>query len=160
MVVDDFNNDGNLDVLLCGNDFGTEVTNGRYDALNGLLLNGDGKGAFVPQSNSQTGVFIPGDAKALIKLRGNNNNYLVASSQNAGPLKLFSRMDTTQQLIRLNADDKTVLFTFTNGLARKEETYYGNSFLSQSSRFIIVNPHVTKAEAINGKGIKRVIFTK
>ena len=43
MVVDDFNGDGNLDVAVNGNDYGNEVTNGRYDALNGLVLLGDGK---------------------------------------------------------------------------------------------------------------------
>ena len=36
----DFDGDGNLDVLMNGNDFGTDVTVGRYDALNGLLLKG------------------------------------------------------------------------------------------------------------------------
>jgi hypothetical protein len=160
MVVDDFNGDGNLDVLLSGNDFGTEVTNGRYDALNGLLLNGDGKGAFIPQSIAQSGVFIPGDAKALVKLRGDNNNYLVAASQNAGPLKLFGKKTTTQQLIPLNAGDKAVLFTLVNGMHRKEELYYGNSFISQSARFIAVSAGVAKAEVIDGKGNRRIIFTK
>jgi len=41
--VEDFNHDGNLDVALCGNDFGTETGNGRYDALNSLLLSGDAR---------------------------------------------------------------------------------------------------------------------
>src|SRR4029077_12949853 len=50
MVTGDFNNDNNLDVAICGNDFGTEVTNGRYDAMNGLLLLGDGKGSFTTKS--------------------------------------------------------------------------------------------------------------
>ncbi|MDR0791938.1 MAG: VCBS repeat-containing protein, partial [Chitinophagaceae bacterium] len=48
MVIDDFNNDGNLDVLMSGNDYGTEVSIGRLDAMNGLLLQGDGKGNFRP----------------------------------------------------------------------------------------------------------------
>ncbi|MEJ7588233.1 MAG: VCBS repeat-containing protein [Ferruginibacter sp.] len=43
MTTDDFNQDGNLDVAVNGNDFGTEVSNGRYDALNGLVMLGDGK---------------------------------------------------------------------------------------------------------------------
>ena len=33
IVVDDFDGDGNLDVLLNGNDYGTDVSTGRYDAL-------------------------------------------------------------------------------------------------------------------------------
>jgi len=33
-----------------------------------------------------------------------------------------------------------------NGLKRKEEFYYGVSFLSQSSRFVLVNHAVEKIE--------------
>lgn len=35
ITVDDYNGDGNLDVLINGNDYGTEPVIGRYDALNG-----------------------------------------------------------------------------------------------------------------------------
>lgn len=89
MVVDDFDGDGNLDVVINTNDYGTDVAVGRYDALNGLLLKGDGKGNFVPQSILQSGIFIPGNGKALVKLRGRNDAYLLAASQNRGPLKIF-----------------------------------------------------------------------
>ena len=63
MVVDDFNGDGNLDVAVCGNDYGNEVLNGRYDAMNGLVLLGDGTGNFKELSILQAGLFIPGDAR-------------------------------------------------------------------------------------------------
>ena len=159
MVVDDFNNDGNLDVLMSGNDFGTEVTNGRYDAMNGLLLLGNGKGGFATQTILQSGILILGDAKALIKLKS-DNGYLIASSQNKGPLKIFSRKDSAQKLVSLDANDRAVLITLNNGAVRKEELYYGNSFLSQSSRFITIGPNVNKAEAVNSKGVKRVVFKK
>ncbi len=70
MVADDFDGDGNLDVLINGNDYGTEVSIGRYDALNGLLLKGDGNGGFSPLSILQSGIYIPGNGKALVKLSG------------------------------------------------------------------------------------------
>lgn len=91
MVIDDFNADGNLDIALCGNDFGNEVADGRYDAMNGLILLGDGNGNFNPETISQSGIFIPGDAKALIKLKGIGNNYLMAASQNRGSLKILKK---------------------------------------------------------------------
>ncbi len=43
MVSEDVDRDGNLDVILCGNDFGSDVSIGRYDALNGLILKGNGR---------------------------------------------------------------------------------------------------------------------
>jgi hypothetical protein len=98
MVADDFDGDGNLDVAINTNDYGTDVSIGRYDALNGLLLKGDGKGNFFPQSILQSGIFIPGNGKALIKLRGRNDSYLLAASQNRGPLKIFELKNNTRHV--------------------------------------------------------------
>ena len=50
MVAGDYNKDGNLDIVLTGNDFGAEVGQGRMDAFNGLMLLGNGKGKFMPQT--------------------------------------------------------------------------------------------------------------
>src|SRR5690606_11187249 len=42
ILIEDFDRDGNLDVLLSGNDHGSEIKAGRYDASKGLLLKGGG----------------------------------------------------------------------------------------------------------------------
>jgi hypothetical protein len=157
MIADDFNSDGNLDITICGNDYGTEVSNGRYDALDGLLLLGDGKGNFETQTILQSGLFIPGDAKAMVKLKGIDNNYLIAVSQNKGPLKLFNYKSGNQKIISLLPNDKTILFTLANGQKRKQELYYGTSFLSQSSLFICAVPGTKKIEVIDSKGQKRIV---
>ena len=47
IVVDDFNSDGNLDLCFNTNDYSGDPSNGRSDALNGLVLAGDGKLTFV-----------------------------------------------------------------------------------------------------------------
>ena len=46
MYKGDFNEDGRVDVLLGGNYRGGSVYQGNYDASNGSLLQGDGKGNF------------------------------------------------------------------------------------------------------------------
>lgn len=89
MVTDDFDKDGNLDVCINTNDFGTDPANGRYDALNGLVLKGDGKGKFEPLTIMQSGIYIPGNGKGLAKLKSANGNYLLAAGQNKGSLKIF-----------------------------------------------------------------------
>ncbi len=157
MVVDDFNNDGNLDVAISGDDYGNEVANGRYDAMNGLVLLGDGKGNFSAQTILQSGLFIPGDAKALVKLKGPANTYLLAASQNRGPLKIFSDKNATGKLLPLQSTDKTVFVTLTNGKKRKEELYFGSSFMSQSSHFLNIGSHVVSVEIEDSKGkIRRI----
>jgi len=152
MTVDDFDGDGNLDVLMNGNDWGTEVSVGRYDALNGLLLKGDGKGNFNAQSISESGIYIPGDGKALVKLRSINEHYLIAAGQNKGPVKIF-KLNRKVGFISLQPGDVSAVLTFKNGSTRKLEFYYGSSFLSQSGRFINTDENL-KSLVVYGTGGK------
>jgi hypothetical protein len=89
MITDDFDKDGNLDVCMSTNDFGTDPANGRYDALNGLVLHGDGRGHFMPLTIEQSGIYIAGNGKGLVKLKGSNGKYLVVAGQNRHRLKIF-----------------------------------------------------------------------
>ena len=151
MVTDDFDGDGNTDVLINGNDYGTEVSVGRYDALNGLLLKGDGKGSFTPYTILQSGIFIPGNGKALVKLKSANNSYLIAASQNRGPLKIFE-CKQHPFLITLQPADVSATITFKNGQQQKREFYYGASFLSQSGRLLSLAPNVATVKVTNNTG--------
>jgi hypothetical protein len=156
MIADDFDADGNLDVLVNGNDFGTDISIGRYDALNGLLLKGDGNGGFSPLSIKQSGIYIPGNGKALAKVAGSKGNYLVAASQNRDAVKIFE-LNRNTQLLKINPDDRMAIIHYKNGKIRKEEFYYGSSFLSQSSRFISVTPDVSSVDITNNAGNIRQI---
>jgi len=156
MVVDDFDGDGNLDVLINGNDFGTDISIGRYDALNGLLLKGDGNGNFIPLSIQQSGIYIPNDGKALVKLTGSNGDYLVAASQNKDSLKLF-HLNQKIKTVKLKSDDLFAIIRYKNGMTRKEEFYYGSSFLSQSARFILITKNISAVEITDRLGKMRKI---
>ena len=91
MVVDDFDGDGQLDVLLSGNDYGVEPVVGRSDAMNGLLLKGDGKGGFASRCRSiKSGIFLPGDQKALVKLRGESGPLLGGGGAEPGAVAGYS----------------------------------------------------------------------
>lgn len=90
IALTDFNNDGNIDLLLVGNDYGNEVFIGKYDASNGILLKGDGKGNFKTIPTVESGFLADGDAKTVSKVKsanGTNDYYIV--TQNRGPLKIF-----------------------------------------------------------------------
>jgi len=156
MVADDFDEDGNLDVLINGNDFGTEVSIGRYDALNGLLLKGNGSGGFSPLSIQQSGIYIPGNGKALVKLSGNSGNYLVAASQNRDALKLFE-LKRKVKVLQIKPSEVSALIKFINGKTEKTEFYYGASFLSQSARFVNIDENVASVIILDNKGEQRVI---
>jgi hypothetical protein len=156
MTVDDFDGDGNLDVLINGNDYGTEVSVGRYDALNGLLLKGNGKGNFIAQSILESGIYIPGNGKALVKLRSGNGRYLIAATQNRGPLKMFE-LKRNINCIPLQTNDASALIKYKNGVSQKQEFYYGCSFLSQSARFLSIGSNVVSVTIYDNKGVARKI---
>jgi hypothetical protein len=141
---------------MSGNDYGTEVSIGRLDAMNGLLLQGDGKGNFRPLSINKSGIYIPGNAKALVKLRSSKGGYLIAASQNRDKLKLFS-LQTTGNNISLDNQDIGGVVHLKNGKTRKEEFYFGSGFLSQSSRFFRANAPVQQVEIIDEKARRKTV---
>ncbi|SDW25155.1 Repeat domain-containing protein [Hydrobacter penzbergensis] len=156
MLVEDFDGDGNLDVLINGNDYGTEVSVGRYDALNGLLLKGNGKGDFAPMSILQSGIFIPGNGKALAKLRSASGKCLVAATQNRGPLKVFEEKQPVR-CVALQPNDAVAVIQYKNGKKQKREIGYGISFLSQSARFLNIEAGVQSVIITDNMGKTRSV---
>jgi ASPIC and UnbV/FG-GAP-like repeat len=156
MITDDFDGDGNLDICMNTNDYGTVPSYGRYDALNGLILKGDGKGKFTPLSILQSGIFIPENGKALVKLRSSDGKYLIAASQNKGALKVF-QLNKNYSFLPLQSDDVSAIIVYKDGKHQKRETGYGNSFLSQSGRFITVDSSISSIEITNSKGKTRKV---
>ncbi len=156
MCVTDFDGDGNLDVIINGNDYGTEVTTGRYDALNGLMLKGDGKGNFVSQTMLQSGIYIPGNGKSLVQLQNNGGNLLIAAAENKGPLRLFKLKKNFKNIITRQNETYAILY-LKDGKMRKQEIYYGTSFLSQSSRFISIDSNVKSVKLFDKSGETRTI---
>lgn len=154
MVADDVDRDGNLDVMLVGNDFGGEVLAGRYDAMNGLFLRGDGTGNFAAQSIASSGFYVPGNAKALAQLTDKQGRELLVATQNRGRLCVFRNHKPATSL-RLRPTDASAVLTFANGKKQKVEFSYGNSFLSQSARIILVSPFVKAIEITDSQGHKR-----
>jgi hypothetical protein len=159
MVVDDFDGDGNLDVALSGNDYGTEVSTGRYDAFNGLMLKGDGKGGFKPLTILQSGIYIPGDGKALVKLQGANGKYLLAATQYKDAMKIFE-LKKDIRTVKLLPMDMFATIRYKNGKTAKQEFYNGQSFLSQSGRFFNIDSSMAAVTVTDNVGRKRDIPVK
>ena len=154
----DFNDDGNEDIIINGNDFGVEVGQGRLDALNGLMMLGNGKGNFLPQSIQESGILIPGDGKALVSLTNAKGKEILIASQNKGKLKCFEKAKIISTVKLRNNDFHAQIF-YKNGKRRKEEFYYGNSFLSQSSRELNYDKNIISSiEIVDYRGVKRKIF--
>lgn len=82
VLIDDFNKDGDLDVLLAGNLFGSEVETPRNDAGFGLFLKGNGNGEFEPVHITESGFYVPGDVKDMEVIRVQDKSYIIAAKNN------------------------------------------------------------------------------
>jgi hypothetical protein len=122
--------------------------------LNGLVLKGDGKGGFTPLSILQSGIFIPGNGKALVKFANNKGQCFLAASQNRGPLKVF-QLKQNIRTIPVKPADMYAILTLKTGKTRRVELNYGSGFLSQSGRFLNIDANVQNIEIVNNKGEKR-----
>lgn len=157
MLVEDFDKDGNLDVLLVANDFGNETSTGRYDASNGLLLKGDGKGDFAPLTQSTTGFYVTGNAKGLAQLTNKDGRRIIVASQNRGPLKTFGQSSKPLNWIPLQSNDSYAIISDKGGKTYPQELYYGASFLSQSVRKLPLTGQETSVEIVDFQGKKRKV---
>ncbi len=88
VLINDLNGDGNLDVLLVGNLFVSEIETPRNDAGTGVVLLGNGKNGFNSLSTLESGFFANRDAKK-VKLLSNPNETLVLVGNNDDNLQVF-----------------------------------------------------------------------
>ena len=88
IVVDDYDNDSNLDVVVVGNLYSSEVETPRNDASNGLLLKGNGHGWFKASRALESGLYAPGDVKDMAKITVNGKEHLLLS-KNSDYLQLI-----------------------------------------------------------------------
>jgi len=89
VLVDDFDHDGTLDVLLVGNDFSAEANYGKFDALTGLVLHiKDNEFEVVPSRVS--GFYVPNQSNHIKALTDNKGRKLVIAGQNNDKIKVFT----------------------------------------------------------------------
>ncbi|MBN3583530.1 VCBS repeat-containing protein [Algoriphagus aestuarii] len=84
----DINHDGNLDLVVGGNQSQTRIRIGKIDAGLGLVMLGDGKGNFKPLSPNDSGISIKGDIKSIISVQSDLGLQLLFGI-NQQPLKSF-----------------------------------------------------------------------
>ena len=82
-VIEDFNGDGNLDLLAGGNSYSHFYDRGPQAASRGVFLWGNGKGQFEPEFRDQPWFSLDGDLKSLAWVKGKGSvKYLVAGRSN------------------------------------------------------------------------------
>jgi hypothetical protein len=87
VAVTDVNGDGAPDLIIAGNIYDVEANTARWDAGNGLVLLGDGRGAFTPVMPRASGFLAPLNVSSLALTR--DGRLLVANV--GAPVQVFSK---------------------------------------------------------------------
>jgi len=154
--IQDFDDDGQLDVLLVGNNYGTELTIGKLDASFGTLLKGNGKGNFSVVPMDQSGLDLKCEPRSLAAIqKGNKLSYLMTNYD--GPIKGFNAL-SQHPILKVTDNDLKIQFKdASNKILSTIELYNGNGYLSQSSKYISYPKQATSADIWNSKKEKRTI---
>ncbi len=138
IITRDFNRDGFTDLLLAGNDYSLELMSGRIDSSNGLLLLGKGDGNFNALMPYESGFMVKGDAKGIASLYDPSGNELILTTQNKDSL-VTHMLSPGKPLKTINPENALWAdIKLKNGKSRKQEFYHGSSYLSQSSKRLVI----------------------
>lgn len=154
MVAEDYNADGNLDIVLVGNSYATEVSTGRYDASIGLYLQGNGNGGFNSVNVRKSGFMVDNDAKGLSKLILGDGREIILAGVNNGKLKDHVASGV-RKYYKAAVEDAYAIVRLTNGKFFKHEFFYGSTYLSQSSRTFVLSSNVKDIEVYSFSGKKK-----
>jgi hypothetical protein len=86
ILATDVDRDGHTDLLLAGNFDGFKPEMGRMSASYGLLLRGNGKGAFAPVRAPESGFFVPGQSRDIQRVRTASGELIIVARNNDRPL--------------------------------------------------------------------------
>lgn len=144
LALQDFDGDGNLDLLMAQNFYPNQIETGPNAGALGLYLKGDGKGDFEPVWPTESGFYVPEDARSLAIADLNKDHWPDAIvGINDGPMKTFLNRgkDKGGRILQVKLEgprgNRTAVgarVTFaTNKRKQSQEVYAGGSYLSQST---------------------------
>lgn len=90
IVATDVNSDGNVDIIIAGNEYQADISTGRYDASYGQVLAGNGKGDFTPVRITASGFITDGDVKSLNLVHVPSRGNLLLAGINNSALQCFA----------------------------------------------------------------------
>lgn len=161
IVVEDINHDGIQDVLLTGNSYATEVATGRYDAIVGILLKGNGDGNFTSIPLDKSGFSNDFDGSGLSIMRNAQGGSYLLAANNDNSLTIFSTTITNgpDQVYLASTEDKYAEILLKNGKGYKVEFYYGSGYLSQRTRSIEIHDKIKEISVTNFNGKTKRVYS-
>jgi hypothetical protein len=149
----------NPSLLLTGNFYGNETVTGRYDASKGLQVE-IGNGGFKALPLRESGFVVNGQGRALAVLKDKKGNPIILAAQHGDSLKVFKnkKSQSYKHILKLGPLDHKAEITFMDGSKSIKEFYYGEGYLSQTSRILPILEVYRKVEITDYQGNKRTVW--
>ena len=93
LLAHDVDKDGNMDLVLAGNFYVSEVETPRNDASYGVMLKGMGDGSFRAIKRASSGLFVPGDVRDGKRVRLPGNREAIVFVKNDDWMQLIEIVD-------------------------------------------------------------------
>ncbi len=157
IAISDFDGDGSLDLFLAQNSHAPQVETGRMDGGNGALLRGNGDGSFSEVRADQSGLIVPGDAKAVVLTDLNSDVWPdLVVAMNGSEALAFEQAPpggSKAMAVDLQGTDARRIGAFltmelNSGKKLTKEVYAGGGYLSQSSiniNFVVPEGEIARA---------------
>ncbi len=144
LVATDLDGDGHADIALVHNSYAPIPYIGRFDGGLGLWLRGDGRGGFTAVPALESGLVVPGDAKALVvaDVDGDDLPDLVVSRNASTTLAFLNRRSAGSNPLSVvlrgkpgnqRAAGARLTLELANGTRQTAEVQLGGGYASQSA---------------------------
>jgi hypothetical protein len=144
VVAGDFDGDGHADIYAVQNSYAPIPFVGRFDGGLSILLRGDGQGHFTVVPPAESGLVVPGDAKALavLDLDGDGWPDFLLTRNNSTTLAYRNNEVVGRHALRVvlrgppgnpTAVGARVTLALADGSTQTSEVYAGSGYYSQSS---------------------------
>jgi enediyne biosynthesis protein E4 len=144
LAAGDFDGDGRADIFAVQNSFSPIPSVGRFDGGLGQMLRGDGRGGFTAVPHAQSGLVVPGDAKALAvaDLDGDGWPDFLVTRNDSTTLAFRNRGVPGRRSFRVvlrgaagnpDAVGARVTVEYSDGSQLSAEVHAGSGYMSQSS---------------------------
>lgn len=88
----DINDDEFPDIILGGNQSNTRVSTGKFDAMYGIVLTGNGDGHFTTMDPVTSGLKVIGDIRSIIEIKNQHGQFLLFAINN-GTIYFYRKSD-------------------------------------------------------------------